>query len=394
MSEQPESESSRPERRREPLGFAIAGAGVIAGVIADTIAAADDAQLRLVVARNPQTGPTLAAEHAARWTDDLLGWATAPDADDIDVVVIATPSGTHAEPAVAALEADKHVLVEKPLEITLEAADRIVAAERRSGHLVGVISQHRFDRSSQQVHEAVRSGRLGRLTSASASCAWWRGQAYYDSGAWRGTKAVDGGGAAMNQGVHVIDLLLAMMGDPVEVFAYTGLLAHERIDVEDIAVAVVRFASGALGTIHVTTAAYPGVESGLRIYGDRGSAVIVDDELVFHYEADPSLDVHAATSGAASHGASQVTGAGIAAGHAGALGHAHRLQIEDMVRAVRAYQSGDHTARPLVGTREARQALELILGMYESAQTGRPVAMGGTEPHAGLKSTNVDTPHG
>ncbi|MGV0836265.1 Gfo/Idh/MocA family protein [Mycolicibacterium thermoresistibile] len=356
MSEQSTPESARPTPA--PLGFAVIGAGVIADVIADAIADVDDAQLRLVVARNPQTGPALAEKHAARWSADLLGWASGPDADDIDVAVVATPSGAHADPAVAALEAGKHVLIEKPLEITLEAADRIIAAERRSGRVVGVISQHRFDHASRQVFEAIRSGQLGRLTSASASCAWWRPQAYYDSAAWRGTKAVDGGGAAMNQGIHVIDLMLAMMGDPVEVSAYTALLAHERIDVEDIAVAVVRFGGGALGTIHVTTAAYPGVDTGLRIYGDRGSAVIADDELVFMQTADSDDDIHIVDS------------------HARPLGYAHRLQIADMARAVRAHQSGDRTARPAVGTREARQALELILGMYESAQSGRPVALG------------------
>src|ERR1019366_3598192 len=118
-----------------------------------------------------------------------------------------------------------------------------------------------------------------------ASCAWWRPQAYYDSGAWRGTRELDGGGATMNQAIHMVDLLLAFMGEPVEVYARTGLLAHQGIEVEDTAVATVEFASGALGLVHATTAAYPGVESSLRVYGDQGSVVIVDDELVYLHTA-------------------------------------------------------------------------------------------------------------
>ena len=129
----------------------------------------------------------------------------------------------------------------------------------------------------------MRDGHLGTITSAIASHAWWRGQSYYDSGDWRGTWALDGGGAVMNQTVHTINLLITTLGTPVEVFAYTGCLAHERIEVEDTAVAVVKFASGALGVIHGTTAAYPGLDASLRVFGSKGSAVITDDELVFFH---------------------------------------------------------------------------------------------------------------
>ena len=125
-----------------------------------------------------------------------------------------------------------------------DRARRIIAAERESGRRVAVISQHRFDRSAQRVFAAIRSGGLGTVTSVIASCAWWRGQSYYDSAAWRGTWELDGGGAAMNQAIHVIDLMVFLLGRPTEVFAYTGLLAHQRIEVEDTAVAVVRFREG------------------------------------------------------------------------------------------------------------------------------------------------------
>ena len=159
--------------------------------------------------------------------------------------------------------------------------DEIIAAQRRAGTQVAVISQHRFDPATEVAVAAIGNGELGRLTSGIASIDWWRGQTYYDSGDWRGTWELDGGGALMNQGVHTVDLLVATMGRPVEVFAYTGTLAHERIEVEDVAVGVVRFENGALGVLHATTAAYPGLSARLQVHGDRGSVVIDNDKLTF-----------------------------------------------------------------------------------------------------------------
>lgn len=352
-----------------PLGFALVGAGAIGRVFADALARVDDAELRLVVARSEGSARPLAEAHGARWSTDAAGYLGA--ADDVDVVIVATPSGTHADLAVPALEAGRHVLVEKPIDVSLAAADRITDAERRTGNVVAVVSQHRFDRSSEKLAAAVHDGGLGRLTSASASCAWWRGQSYYDSGAWRGTWALDGGGATMNQAVHIIDLLLSVMGRPEEVFAFTATLAHERIEVEDTAVAALRFASGALGTIHATTAAYPGVEAAVRVFGDAGSAAIVDDELTFwHATSGTRADVAMAESGAA---ANQVTGADRLAPADRGLGGSHRRQLADLVRVVRARQAGDVTARPRVGTAEGRLTLATVLAMYESARSGRAV---------------------
>ena len=188
---------------------------------------------------------------------------------EVDVVTVCTPTGKHAEVAIEALEAGKHVIIEKPAETTVAKTDEIIAAQQRAGTQVAVISQHRFDPATEVAVEAIAKGELGRLTSGVASIDWWRGQTYYDSGDWRGTWDLDGGGALMNQGVHTVDLLVATMGRPVEVFAYTGTLAHERIEVEDVAVGVVRFESGALGVLHATTAAYPGLSAHLQVHGDR-----------------------------------------------------------------------------------------------------------------------------
>ena len=257
----------------------------------------DVAELVTVVDADPAKAQELADRYGVEATTDLDAVLRR---DDIDAVTICTPSGVHADGAVAALDAGKHVVVEKPIDITLAAADRIIDAEKRSGKTVAVISQHRFDRSTEKVQQAVRDGHLGTITSAIASHAWWRGQSYYDSGDWRGTWALDGGGAIMNQTVHTINLMITTLGTPVEVFAYTACLAHERIEVEDTAVAVVKFASGALGMIHGTTAAYPGLDASLRVFGSKGSAVITDDELVFfHANAGdaPEIGMQAVTAG-------------------------------------------------------------------------------------------------
>ncbi|MGI5131649.1 Gfo/Idh/MocA family protein [Pseudonocardia sp. CA-107938] len=346
------------------IRFAVLGAGVIGKVHAKALAElADVARLAVVVDTDLAKAQALAEQYGARASDDLD--AVLAD-DQVDAVTICTPSGLHADGAVSALEAGKHVVVEKPLDVTLAAADRVIDAEKRTGKTVAVISQHRFDHSTEKVLAAVAAGRLGTLTSAVASHAWWRGQTYYDSGDWRGTWALDGGGAIMNQTVHTIDLLCATMGTPVEVFAYTACLAHERIEVEDTAVAVVKFASGALGMIHGTTAAYPGLDASLRVYGSKGSAVISDDELVFVHETVGEAAEIGMPEGAA---ANQVT----AEDHdvvVHGLGLAHRAQLADFVDAVTTGRA------PRVGTTQARTALSVILALYESASTGRPVQIG------------------
>ena len=201
-----------------------------------------------------------------------------------------------------------------------------------------MVSQHRYDRSAQRVSAAIRSGGLGTVTSVIASCAWWRGQSYYDSAAWRGTWEMDGGGATMNQAIHVIDLMVFLLGRPTEVFAYTGLLAHQRIEVEDTAVAVVRLPGGALGLIHATTAAYPGLDMSLRVYGSAGSAVIIDDELVFLHEkphAAPEITMPAGQADL-----NQVTEEDRLASRPAPLGPAHRVQLADFIDAV-------HSGRPM-----------------------------------------------
>jgi len=342
--------------------IAVVGAGVIGthhGLVISQLA--DRIQLVAVADINIERAERLAAERGGR---PFASLTDALAAVDIDIVVVCTPTGRHGEVAMEALAAGKHVIVEKPAEITVERTDEIIEAQQKAGTLVTVISQHRFDPATDVTLAAIERGELGRLTSGIASIDWWRGQSYYDSGDWRGTWELDGGGALMNQGVHTVDLLVAALGRPVEVFAYTGTLAHQRIEVEDVAVGVVRFDSGTLGVLHATTAAYPGLSARLQVHGDKGSAVIDNDQLVFFQTTTPGSTLEERLMGATSARAVPTAGS-----DPGQLSDAHRLQYLNFLGAL------DGTERLRVDLETNRQSIAVITGAYESARTGRPVSL-------------------
>ena len=344
------------------LKFALVGAGVIGkhhGLVISQLA--DRIDLAAVADIDVEKAERLAAERGGR---PFASLTDALAAVDVDVVVVCTPTGRHGEVAIEALAAGKHVIIEKPAEITVARTDEIIEAQQKAGTLVTVISQHRFDPASETTLAAIERGELGRLTSGIAAIDWWRGQSYYDSGDWRGTWELDGGGALMNQGVHTVDLLVATLGRPVEVFAYTGTLAHQRIEVEDVAVGVVRFESGALGVLHATTAAYPGLSARLQVHGDRGSAVIDNDQLAFFHTTAPGATPEEKLMGTTSERAVPTAGS-----DPGQLSDAHRLQYLNFLGAL------DGTEPLRVDLETNRQSIAVITGAYESARTGRPVRL-------------------
>jgi UDP-N-acetyl-2-amino-2-deoxyglucuronate dehydrogenase len=346
--------------------IALVGAGVIGrhhGLVISQLAD----RLRLVAVADTQLdrAEQLAAERGGRAYGSLT---EALAEQEIDIVVVCTPTGRHGEVAIEALAAGKHVIVEKPAEITVARTDDIIEAQQKAGTLVTVISQHRFDPATETTLAAIARGELGRLTSGIASIDWWRGQSYYDSGDWRGTWELDGGGALMNQGVHTVDLLVAALGRPIEVFAYAGTLAHERIEVEDVAVGVVRFESGALGVLHATTAAYPGLSARLQVHGDRGSAVIDDDQLAF-FHATPAGTEPAERLMGTTQAISGTAPAGTASSNPGQLSDAHLWQYLNFLGAL------DGTEQLRVDLETNRQSIGVITGVYESARTGKPVRL-------------------
>ncbi|MEY9860136.1 UDP-N-acetyl-2-amino-2-deoxyglucuronate dehydrogenase [Catenulispora sp. GAS73] len=297
--------------------------------------------------------------------------------DNIDLVAVCVPTGLHAAAVAETLAAGVHVLVEKPIDVSLPEARRLAALAEdaaRRGIVSSVISQHRFDPASTAVASAIADGRMGRLTSAVASVAWWRSQEYYDSAQWRGTWALDGGGALMNQGVHTVDLLAWFLGRPVEVSAHAATLAHESIEVEDVAVATVRFASGALAVLHATTAAYPGLSVRLQIHGSTGSAVLHDDQLEYFHVAQHGTGETGGPYGGAEpdNQASHVVPEAELRGNpkpADTFILSHLRQYEDVLDAI-------ETGRPPTVTfQDGLMALAIVRAVYVSSTLKRPVAI-------------------
>jgi UDP-N-acetyl-2-amino-2-deoxyglucuronate dehydrogenase len=297
---------------------------------------------------------------------------------DIDVVCICTPSGMHADMSIQAMEAGKHVVVEKPMEITLEACDRMIAASNKTGKTLTVISQHRFDAATQLVKEAIDTGKLGKILLADAHVKWWRTQEYYDSGDWRGTWKWDGGGALMNQGVHTVDVLQYLVGGVNKLWAQTRTGAHTKIEVEDIAVACLDFACGAVGTFTATTAAYKGHPVRIDIYGTEGSAIIEGDRLksmvlkngqVLAGEEAAAHAVSVARGGTASV-KDEAAGRQQTAKQGATWGDAHRGQIQNFLNAIRT------GTKPLIDGCAARKPVEIVLSFYKSQRSGQPVELG------------------
>jgi len=345
-----------------PTGFAVVGCGMIANFHAKAIAEIGDARLVGCFSRRPEATAEFAASVGCKAYHRLEEMLADPD---VHVVNVCTPSGAHMDPAVAAAKAGKHVVVEKPLEITLERCDAIIDACDAAGVKLATIMPSRFSGANVALKNAIDGGRFGKLTLGDTYVKWWRTQQYYDSGGWRGTWALDGGGAYMNQAIHNVDLLYWLMGDVTEVAAITDTLAHERIEVEDTGVAVVRFTNGAIGTIAAATSAYPGLLKRTEIHGDHGSAIVEQDSIKLWQFAEPqaSDDELLAMLGDAS-----ATQGG--AGDPKAISHlGHRLQLEDLIASI---VSG---TAPLVDGRQGRKSVEIILAIYESNWTGRRVSL-------------------
>jgi predicted dehydrogenase len=289
---------------------------------------------------------------------------------EVDVVSVCTPSGAHMEPAVQAAQAGKHVVVEKPMEITLPRCDAIIGACEKAGVRLCTIFPSRFGAANRALKKAIDDGRFGRLTLGDTYIKWWRTQAYYDSGGWRGTWKLDGGGALMNQAIHNVDLLQWLMGDVETIFAQTALLAHERIEVEDTAVAALRFKSGALGVIEAATSTFPGLLKRVEIHGEHGSARIEQDDVTlwsFAQEAPEDAAIHQTMKAATGHSAGASNPRGIT--HEG-----HRVQLADFLDAI------DRGGQPFVDGPQGRKAVEIIRAIYHSARTGQPVTLPYDDP--------------
>jgi UDP-N-acetyl-2-amino-2-deoxyglucuronate dehydrogenase len=339
-------------------GFGIVGCGVISALHAEAIAAVPGA--RLVAATDVLPGRAAAFAQAR-------GCAAEPGLDellartDIDVVSVCVPSGLHAEIGIQAAKAGKHLVVEKPVDVSLEGADRLIEAADGAGVRMTVISQHRFDPGLAELRQLLDRQVLGRLVLGEASTKWYRGQAYYDSAEWRGTYAFDGG-ALMNQGIHYVDLLRWTMGPVAEVTALCATQAH-TMEAEDTALAVLKFRSGAVGTIVTSTAVIPGFAQRLEISG-TGGTVVIEDGMIVHrtFAADmPDIDMRGTRALRAAAESS--------AGPAPAGAASHSAQIADLLTAI------DAGRQPAVTGESGRAALEIVCAIYQSAREGRTITL-------------------
>jgi len=351
----------------DQLGFCVVGCGMISRFHIRALAEIPGTRIAGLVSRTPANAHKLLEETNTPPCPVFATVEEAVKAPGVDVVVITTPSGAHLEPALVAAAAGKHVVVEKPLEITGERCDRIIDACDKHRVKLCTIFPSRFADSNITLKAAVDAGKFGRLTLGEASNKWWRSQAYYDEGGWKGTLALDGGGALMNQAIHNVDLLLWMMGPATQVCGLTATLAHERIEVEDTAVAAIRFKNGALGVLVGTTSVHPGYPKQIAVHGDKGSAVIEqEDVLKWDFTPATAADEEVKKRFAAKVGASGGAADPKAISHEG-----HRRQLADFVDAIR------QNRPPKVDGREGKRAVDLICAVYESNRTGKVVELKG-----------------
>ena len=345
------------------FGFGIVGCGMISAFHARAINDIRGAKTVAVFTSNPENGERIAA--LVGGCGIYADYGKFLKHPGLHIVNICTPSGAHLEPAVAAAAAGKHVVVEKPLEITLARCDRVIAACQKHGVKLCTIFPSRFSPANQVLKEAIDEERFGNLTLGDSYVKWWRSQQYYDSGGWRGTWKLDGGGAYMNQAIHNVDLLQWFMGDVAEVTGFTATLAHERIEVEDTGIAALRFKNGALGVIEATTSAFPGLLKKTEIHGTQGSVIVEqDDVLLWHFE--PAVRKDAAIR---KKFARRISGGGGASDPKAISYRGHYEQLKDFVRAIQT-----RTA-PLVDGAEGRKSVEIILAIYKAAASGRAVKL-------------------
>ncbi|MED9904873.1 MAG: Gfo/Idh/MocA family oxidoreductase [Lachnospiraceae bacterium] len=321
------------------VNYAILGCGAIAKTHIKALAQVKNAKLYAVCDKSMERVQAAAEQTGAvPYTDmdEML------KDKEVDAVIILTASGMHADMGMRAANAGKHVIVEKPIDISVKKARCLIETCDKNGVTLSCIFQHRYDEDTIALKEAVKEGRLGRLDAGCCHTKWYRGQAYYDEVDWRGTKKYDGGGALMNQGIHQLDYFQYVMGEVDEVFAYCATRAHERIDVEDLCMATLKFKNGALGILEASTVATPGFYTRIDINGSKGT-VILQNNTIQQWKVEGEEE-------------RQGTFTELP----------HRLQLQEITDSILA-------GRPsLVNGREAVKVLCLAEAIYRSAESGRP----------------------
>ncbi len=337
------------------LGFGIIGTGAIASHHAKSIQELKDCKLVAVCSSSEGRAQEASVKFgvpAYSNLEEFLG------RDDLDIISVCTQSGNHMEPIIVAAMAGKHIIVEKPLEVTVERASRIISVCHKQNVRLGVIFQNRFNPAYLQLKQAIRQGALGKLILGNAYIKWYRDEAYYRNSDWRGTLEGDGGAALINQGIHTIDLLLDIMGDVESVFGKVKTMVHD-IEGEDIGIAMLDFKNGAMGTIEGGTSLYPGYKDRLEIFGENGSIIYEGGEIVsWNLKGEEGITNNADK--ISSSGASDPMSVDY---------RLHMAQIKEMVLAVR------NGRDPEVNGESALKSLELITAIYKSSKEKRVIEL-------------------
>ena len=340
---------------KDKVSIGVIGCGAVARLHAESILAAENATLAGFADVRFESAEAFAKDYSARAYASVEELLADPS---VDGVCICTPSGFHTNVALAALEAGKHILVEKPLAVTVEDCDRIIALAKEKNRVAGVISQFRFTSSVQSLRKMMQENRLGQLITGELLMKYYRSQEYYDSSSWRGTWALDGG-SMMNQGIHGVDALLYLFGPAESVCGYMDTKTHV-MEAEDTSVAAVRFKCGALVVIQSTTSAYKGAPRIISIVGTKGSVMITEDTIekcdVEGYSLEPVVEENGTKN----------------LGHQSPMSiscEGHKFQIRDFADAILTGRE------PAVSLMESRRAVALIQGVYTSARTGVAVKL-------------------
>jgi len=344
------------------FGFGIIGAGIISDIHAQAIQAIPEAKLYGVYSLNKNKSQAFADKYHCTSYDTLNEMLNVPE---IDIVCICTPSGVHLDPAIECINAGKHCVIEKPLEVTLSKCDQIIAASEKAGVKIAVIFPSRFYEASQQIKHALDEQRFGTLAFADAYVKWNRSEAYYRSAAWRGTWQLDGGGALMNQGIHSVDLLQWYMGDVASVQAVMTNIKHKSIEVEDTVVSTLHFVNGALGVIQCSTAVFPGALKRIEIMGTAGTAILEESNLI-KWEFDKAI---AGDESVRQKMATTTVSHGGVSNPADISFYGHQKQLEDMIRAIKT------DTKPMIDAKDGRKSVAIVLGIYESARTGKMIEL-------------------
>ncbi len=332
--------------------IAIIGAGLIADFHAKAIQSLPNTKLVGICGTNNRKVQKLSTKYSCKAfkNEQELFESGKPD-----IVTITTPSGAHMEPAVKAAKYGVHVLCEKPLDVSPERIDKMIEAHERSGTRLGGIFNYRYNDAVRLLKKNVDSGRFGTITCASMFVPWWRTDEYYKS-SWRGTWKLDGGGALINQSVHMVDLLQYMMGSVEDLHAFMARPGHPQIEVEDTAVGIVRFSSKALGMIYGTTASYPGQYRRLEITGTKGTVIMEENSFKVWQFADQKEE-----------DSEILRNYGIIEG--GGISDPGAIPFQPHAKNIAAFIESVANNLPFeIDGYEARKSVEIILRMYDSAR--------------------------